>query len=103
MAWQMIGAASWDSSMVSLMLGVSLGAVDAHVGPLLRQFSDGKLLLQGRLAAWHGQVLAYTHFTPGWCVQHWGIVRGIVTVVLAVPMFIGPPLQRLCRGRLAIV
>ena len=53
MARQRAEVASWASTMFLLTLVVSVGAVGARVGTRLRQFFDGKLLLQGRLAAWH--------------------------------------------------
>ena len=99
MAWQRIGAASWASSMVSLMLVVGLVVLWPHAGPWLRQLSYGQPLVQGRLAAWHEQALACTHFTPGRCVQHWGIMRGTCTVVAELPTLLGVP----CRRRLSIV
>ena len=92
MAWQRIGAASWDSSIALLTLVVSLGAVRPHVGPWLRQLSNGKLLVQGRLEDRNGQTLVCTHFTPGWCVHHWVIVRGTGPAVAEGPIFLGDPL-----------
>ena len=102
MAWKIIGAASWDSLMVSLTLVVSLVAVGPRVGPRLRRFSDGQPLVQERLAEWHGQELACTHFTPAWCVHHWGVVQGAGPAVTAGPMFLGGPFRRLHRQNSAI-
>ena len=45
--------------------------------------------MQGRLADRHGHILACTHFMPGWCVQHWGVVSGTGPAVTAGPMFLG--------------
>ena len=53
---------------VFLTLVVSLGAVGGRVGPHLRKFSEGKSLVQGRLAARHGQTLACIHFMPVQCI-----------------------------------
>ena len=64
-----------------ITLAVSLGAVGAHVGPRLQQFSDGKPIAQGKLAACHGNVLFCTHPTPVRCVQNWGTGRGKVPAV----------------------
>ena len=91
MACQMIGAASWASSMVLLTLVVILGAVGARVGPQLRQFPDGQPLAQGQLAAHNGQALDCTHFMPSRCIEHWVIVRGTGPAVAAGTMFLGPP------------
>ena len=41
MAWQIIRADFWASSVMSLTLVASLGAVGPHAGPRLRSFSDG--------------------------------------------------------------
>ena len=57
MAWQRIGAESWDSLMVSLTLVVILGTVELRVGPWLQQLSDGKTLVQERLADRNGHAL----------------------------------------------
>ena len=87
------GSSSWDSMTFFLTLLVSIGAVGSRVEPRLRQFSDGQLPVQGRLAARHGQALACTHLTPRQCVQHWVVVRGAdpaVTAGLLVSWF---PLQ----------
>ena len=82
---QRVKAASLASSMVWLTLVVRLGALGARVDPQLWKFYYGQPLVQGRLAAWHGQALACTHFTPGRCVQLWGIVRGTDPAVTAGP------------------
>ena len=66
-------------------------------------FFDGRQLVQGRLAAWYGHSLAYTHFTPGRWVHHWGIVRGTGLTVGKGPEFLGPPCRRRRRRHSAIV
>ena len=89
MAWKSFRADSWASSVVWLALVVFLGAVGARVGPRLRKFPDGHPFVQELLAARHGQALAFTHFMPGRCMHHWGIMRGTFPVVTAVPVFLG--------------
>ena len=74
-----------------------------RLGPRLWKFSDGKPLVQGQLEDWHGQALAFTHFTPGICVHHWGIVRGTGPEVEVGPVFLGTPHRRRHRQRLSIV
>ena len=37
MVWQRVGEASWESSMVSLMLVVIFGALEPRVGPWLQK------------------------------------------------------------------
>ena len=90
-ALQRVGAASWYSLMFSLKLFVSLGALGTHVGPRLRKLSNGQPLVQGQLAAHHGQALAGTHFVPVRCVQNWGVVRGAKQAVTAGPIFLWSP------------
>ena len=92
MVWQRVGDASWAYSIVSLTWVVILGAVGPCVGPWLRKLSDGKPLVQGKLAARNGQALACTHFTPTRYVQHWVVVRGAGPAVAAGLMFLGGPL-----------
>ena len=89
MAWQRIGADSWASSMVLLMLVVSLDEVRPHVEPWLRKLSGGQPLIQGRLTAQHGKVLACMHFMPGRCIQNWDVVKGTGPAVTVGPMFLG--------------
>ena len=98
MAQKMIGAASWDSSMVWLTLVVILGAVGTRVGPRLQKLSDGHPLVQGLLTARNGQVLACMHFTPGRCVHHLVFMRGTVPEVTAGSMFLGPPADGFAEG-----
>ena len=81
---------------IFLILVVSVGEVGARVGPLLQQFSDGQPLVQGLFAARHGQALACTHFMPGQCVHHWGVVRGTVQLVTTGPVFLSSPRIRFC-------
>ena len=88
-SWQRIGAASWASQMFWLTLVVILGAVGYRVGPRLRKKSGWELPVQGQLSARHGHALSYTHFTPGWCIQNWGITRGTGPVFLEGPAFLG--------------
>ena len=65
--------------------------------------SDVQPLVQGRLAAGHGQALACTHFTPRLYVKHWGIVRVTGPAFAAGPMFLGVPCIRRHRRRSTIV
>ena len=70
---------------------MSLGEVRARVGPRSRQFSDGQPLVQRQLAARNGHAFACTHFTRGWCIQYWGIMRGTGPLVAEGYAFLGPP------------
>ena len=94
--------------MFRFTLVVILKSVGAHslppgggvrVGPLLRQFSDGKQLVQRQLAAQNRHSFARTPFMPSHCIQHWGIMKGTGPAILKGPVFLGRSLRR----RLAMV
>ena len=85
------------STMFWFTLAMSLGEVGyrgifpgggVRLGSLLQHSSKGQPCAQARLAALHRHAQAQMYFTPGWCMQHWRIARGL-GLVLEGPVFLG--------------
>ena len=103
MAWKNNEADLWSSLMFWFTLVVTLKSVGAcrispggevQVGTLLHFSSNGKALLNRLLTARNRHAWAWTHFTPGWFVQHWNIVSGKDMAVPEAPAFLGQSQRR---------